>query len=543
MREPQNWLPIENSKSEKIAIANFKQEKNINNVDFDFGSKTRVISMLDSLMKKHLTGLIEKDGLPYLCHIINGWGNMRLGKNHTLLDEVAPFVHYNSNKQPFILQRYSEGDFHPWQNFAYCVMAGIDIDTTIGNIDSSLRTVAKNSRFLNIDDTQGHELGHLLFALSYIDPDINGKPFSLQGKSIDITSLMELAIDAHYYGSFEVCRKVHLAEGICAAATKIKGLEKYREYAEILLDGQLDILYSLCIVIQDSAKSLEKVNGSKGRSIYKRLRKKLAIHDFIENHAFYIGHLIELGTLATIMGYTIKKTHWNAMKFACNKLNSILPEFLAHVTFDECFLHFGHYRRATTLLGAIEKARSEGILINESLLPLYTTQLEEVEDLDFVKTPNELLTKKIYRVGEFPNNPNHQFEEIVADYSRGAEKGFEPKGKFNHFRRIIPPNWPRTFHYEFIDHGDKIGIEIHLENSSVEQLKPHVQDLYKPVSELFTEHEVIWDPKWYNNNARLGVLFNKTSQPSLIASSMHKLIASTFSGLDTLAHKYSMVGR
>jgi hypothetical protein len=113
----------------------------------------------------------------------------------------------------------------------------------------------------------------------------------------------------------------------------------------------------------------------------------------------------------------------------------------------------------------------------------------------------------------------------------------QPRGKFDHFRRIGPPAWPRAFHYELLDYGDKIGLEIHLESESTLPMKEHVISLKEKIAERFSDRLVEWDPHWYHGYGRLRILFTCYSTAEEVATSMCIFIDETFPTLNKHACK------
>jgi hypothetical protein len=107
-----------------------------------------------------------------------------------------------------------------------------------------------------------------------------------------------------------------------------------------------------------------------------------------------------------------------------------------------------------------------------------------------------------------------------------------PRGRFDHFRRIGPDHWPRSVHYELLDHGSGVGVELHLEKDEVEALKPVVRALAEPVRLQFPEAEVIWDGSWYKGRGRLVVYFRDGIAADQIAAGARKLIDLTYDEVD-----------
>jgi hypothetical protein len=533
-----SWWPFSLSPRLQASFNQFKLEMEHALEIPDRQQANLISSRLADIMACYVPNIIERDGLPYLCHIINGWGNATYGQR-CMMDEMLPFVHRDEQDQPFILQCEPEGDFHPWQSFAYAIMAGVDPDYSIAGSGVTLRRLAQNSRHLNISKAQGHELGHLLYALSHLEPNKHIKPFLIGDELCDLDAIIELAIDAHNFGSFEVCRKVHLTEGLCSVVAKIPAYEHYRPIAENFLKGQLDILFLLCIALRESKQLLDKGVAPAEDSLLKELRTELKISGFLENHAFYVGHLVELAALATQSGFPISKAHWNAIHYAVNLLNTMIPVYLPYIYFEECFLHFGHYRRAITLLQEIDF--SSGSANGEEMdLSKYTVDLDKLTPFETQPSLSSQLSdieRSVFKLARPINQERPRFSAVLTHYAKNARKELEPRGRFKHFRRVGPPSWPRAFHYEFLDYGDKIGIEVHIESDAVQVMNETVHEVTPKVKILFPQQQVQWDANWSRNRGRLQILFDEASPEHQLSAAMDSLINETFETFNTVASR------
>jgi hypothetical protein len=489
-------------------------------------------------MAAHLTDIIERDGLPHLAHVLNGWGNARFHGHH-LMEALLPFVHRDQAGRPIILQCDMEGEFHPWQSFAYAVMAGVDPDQPVPPLGVSLRTLAQNSR--SLDTREGRELGHLLFALAYLDPDIASQPFSLQGDICDIPTLMAMAVEAHHYGTFEVCRKFHLTEGLCVMAARVAGLEHYRTDAQGFLDGQLDMLLLLGLILEEAKTLTATQRCPQSDSLIQEIRNTLVLGNYLENHCYYAGHIIELAAFAASVGYRVAPEHTSAMAFVLNQLNATLLAALPRVSFLDCFLHLGHYRRAMTLLLALERAETEGRALTRADLARYTVDFDTWSPSTLPRLvdsgPLPPVQLGVYDLAAPSSHPRAAFEEVIAHYAAIAPPTLTARGRFDHFRRIGPPSWPRAFHYELLDYGGAVGVEIHLESDAVRPLAEPVRALTTRVAPRFRAQRVEWDATWWRHRGRLRIIFGSGTSPARIAAGMRLLIELTLPDLDTAASR------
>lgn len=532
------WWPLELSLSEEEAINNFRDRMIETPASLDTSLVDSISNQLAQLMHQHIGEIIDRDSLPHLGHILNGWGNVRFN-NLRLTERLDSFIHRDGSGGYFVLQCDPEGEFHPWQSFAYAIMAGLDPDEMILS-GVTMRELAQNSRYINT--REGRELGHLLFALAYLDPNINGRAFSLQGDICSVDRLMQMAVEAHHNGSFDVCRKFHLTEGLCAMAAKVEGLENYREAARGFLQGQLNMLLVLGAILDEAKELIAEKKQPAPDSLIRNLRDTLVMDDYLENHCYYAGHIIELATFADCLGYDIAPEHRSAMAFVVNEINRALPNYLPEAAFADCFLHLGHYRRAITLLAEIEGVQRDGFSAKRSDPARFTVDFDTLAFVDRlqVSTPSWSypMIPGVYQLAEASENPRPEFVSIVTSYSSIAPPHFNARGKADHFRRIGPPWWPRAIHYELLDYGGNVGVEIHLESDDVQSLGEPLSSLTEQVAARFPAQRVRWDPKWSGGRGRLSVLFGTDTPPETIANAMTILIDETFEKLDAAVRSY-----
>lgn len=528
------WWPLDLSPRVEAAFEDFRARLRGSPVALDVPAVAEVSGQLSRLMARHVGDIMERDGLPHHCHVVNGWGDARF-QGRPLMDRMAAFIHRDPEGRPFVLQVDPEGDFHPWQSLAYAVMAGVDPDRPIPPTGATLRDLARNSRYLNT--REGRELGHLLFALAHLDPAAAGRPFLLEGESCDVPRLMEMAVEAHHYGGFEVCRKFHLTEGLCAMAARVEGLEGYRGDAQGFLTGQLDMLLILGLILREARALIAAGEPAREDSLLQELRGSLVMGNYLENHCYYAGHLVELATFADIFGFDLAPEHRSAMAFVLNELNALLPRYLPHLAFADCFLHLGHYRRAMTLMVELERARAEGRTATRAELARYTVDFDALPaGIDLAGTPRPD-DAGVFALAVSSSHPRPEFLRILEAYAPLAPAGFEARGKFDHFRRMGPPTWPRSFHYELLDYYGEVGAEIHLESEAVRPLAGRVRALRDRVASRFPGRPVGWDPAWSRERGRLSVLFDKSCAPDEVAAGLRTLIDETFPELDEAASR------
>jgi len=192
-----------------------------------------------------------------------------------------------------------------------------------------------------------------------------------------------------------------------------------------------------------------------------------------------------------------------------------------------------------TLLVALKHADAEGRALTRADLTHFTVDFDTWSP----STPPMLVDDArsapiqlgVYELAPPLSHPRPAFEEVIAHYTTIASRGLTARGRFDHFRRIGPPSWPRAFHYEFLDYGGAVGIEIHLESEAVRSLAEPVRALTPRVAQHFRGQRVEWDPTWWRHRGRLRVVFGADTSPAAIAAGMRLLIEVTLPELDAAA--------
>lgn len=523
------WWPLDLSQKAQSAVEKSKEYFGENSVQIDQQEADRIHDMCAGLMKSNLQEILERDSLPNLCHIINGWGNGRTG-DYLLTDYLQNFIHYNEEGKPYILQCLPEGDFHPWQSFAYAVMAGVSPDTRIGTTGFTLGEVAKNSRYVH--HHEGEELGHLLFALAYLEgkPDID--PIQFKERILDLEELMDWAIESHITGTFRVCRKFHLTEGLCAVSTKVEGFQPYKEIAEGFLKGQLDMIFIMALIMEEALQAFRSGKRIDNDSLVAELREEIVVLEFLENHLYYAGHIIELASFAHLLGFKISDAHRNAIAFVINSLNEVFPAYMPALSFSEGFLGIGHYRRAVTLIMKIFEREEAGLPMDYAMLRDYTVDFNETTALEFSeeekRKSRELAKKEIFKLATPSPKTNEVLQRIVDAYdSMNTEQGFHLRSKFPHFRRVVPAGWPRSVHFELLDYEDDkgtLGIEFHLESEEVKFLQKHLEALRDKLAKVFPGDNVRFDHEWYYGRGRVYFTLPAITPPAEVAEKFYTFV-------------------
>lgn len=517
------WWPVELSDAELDAMSAFYDVLEDEAPALDQAAARRADELLVAAMKQHIGQIIDGSVLSHYCHLVNGWGDATL-REHQLLEGLTSFCRTDDHGRPYLVQFDRDGDFHPGQTMAYAAMAGVDPDREIPGLGASLRSLYERSRVIQTDD--GAEMGHLLFALAHLGTD-PATTFELPGRTVDVTGLMELAIEGHHHGHFKVCRKVHLTEGICAAAAMLPGLERYRPQAQAFLDGQLDLMLLLALVLERVSDPASVGEDIAPGGLVATLRDTLAVADRFEDHVFLAGHYLELAALAGQMGYEVSPLHRNAMVRIANAIDRALPAWLPRSPFPEQFLFYGHYRRAITLLPGflgLEPTDREAFTVDFDALTLpEPTTIAEPE------IPEAFTSAE-------PTGLRPQMAAAIEALGAALPDDIAILGFRPHFRHVQPATWPHGLHYEVLDYGEiqpLLTLEIHIEGDAVRPLKDTLAALFPAVREAFPEaFAVDWQPHWSRGRGRLRVALADSTPPEAIASAMLRLIELTRGTID-----------
>lgn len=141
-----------------------------------------------------------------------------------------------------------EGDFRPWQSFAYALLAGVPRDTVMTPGGDTLSSVIAHSTDLCVDEPE--DLGHALVTLGML-PAVD-RPAVLRFGGVDtpVELLVGHAIRAHYLGHFWVCHMFHLTEGIVLAVARLPGLQRFAAYPTEFVAGQMRVLKVLAVLLR-----------------------------------------------------------------------------------------------------------------------------------------------------------------------------------------------------------------------------------------------------------------------------------------------------
>jgi hypothetical protein len=463
----------------------------------DEQSCMNVLDAGQKLFDRFLPDLISDDTLPVLSHTYLAVGDNPI-YHSMLLARIAGFADYY-NGQRRIRQHNDEGDFHPWQSFAYIAIVEPESSRLILFPDgTSIRDIAKASTDLAVD--QGEELGHALLATSLLFDESNVPKFWFDGAELDVEAALTTALQAQWFGHFNVCRKFHLTEGIISLVARYPSLRRYEGLASGALAGQYSVL--------DATTVLTKcLFYAEHQQIIEKLRLKLGLSDLFQDHLFYAGHLLEICNLATAAGYSPPPAA--VVHALINPVNIWLNSYLSTLPSPrECLVQASHYFRGLKAYLKTTQTHPNNPVVHQALTCVPPQEIPFAAD-----RIDQLL-------------PRPEFAAAVLAFNSSFQ-GKSLSGTFSHFRRWRPESWPRPLHYELLDYGGWIGAELHIESDDCLWVK-HI--LCQMASSMCTPsgcERIEFDSGWWGGRGRLRALFPPRVDPVAVSAGLEQLI--TFS--------------
>lgn len=527
-----DWWPLDLDDRLLEALSAFIAELEAAAPQLDAAAAADAEHRLRHAMHCEVDEIIEGAALSHYCHLLNGWGDARIAGGR-LSDGLAFFAR-RSSTGVHVRQMHRDGDFHPWQTIAYALMAGADVERELPELAVTLAQLYASSTALATHE--GEELGHLLFALAWL-PAAAELEFEFGGRSCDVTALMRAAIEAHHDGHFRVCCKTHLCEGICAAAAVIPALAPWREQAQALLDGHLDMMLLFTLGARERAAAQLDGRALDEGSLARAITRALARTETFEDHLFFAGHQLELACFAAHFGYEVGSVHRRAMTLLANLTNTMLPHYLGPFTaqrrrccFVEHFLFHGHYRRAITLMPAMLAADGRPGFLDRASLAAFTVDFDAACEPPRPVTPAQpdawtLAPATLVRP---------RFAELIAAVTEQLPAAFELRGNRAHYRHVKPRHWPKSLHYELLDLGSDagyFGLELHLEDDAVTPLIPVFAAQRAGFAALHRPELVEWVPSW-GPGARLRAFVPEHAPARESAALLMALIEHSYAAVD-----------
>jgi hypothetical protein len=470
------WWPFEISQKEVASLRSTISQE----LSASWGEPTNSLqSNVLELDRHELLRVVTSDSLPAIAHLANGWGD-----HETLKSEIAksfvPFFQKHKNGALAVLQCHEEGDFHPWQSFAYLFMAGYLADDTPDGWPCNLQEVALNSNIFGTGE--GEELGHYLFGLSNIPHAVEKHQVLFSGKFISTSEVVRRSVEAHHFGHFGVCRKYHLTEGICTIS-RYNLFSNLRSIAQVYLSAQLDTAVVL------AAAYREILDANANMQIFEQLCMSVGVNNAFVNHVFVVGHLMELAAVGRSQGLQIDSEHSIALDFMRVAIVFCLQTFRKRLILPEDLYQLAHFRRGMRMCA------------QHSVL----AKLERSSFANAFSSNDHI--SKLQSVFEFPTDAT-QPPKVLLDACEGFEqnnhRGLHCLGKHKHFRRLLVPGWPRQAHFEFLMENDQISVEFHVEGVVFETVRNEIYLALVGISDAIPLSSRI-DKNWHLSGQRLVV--------------------------------------
>jgi len=122
-------------------------------------------------------------------------------------------------------------------------------------------------------------------------------------------------------------------------------------------------------------------------------------------------------------------------------------------------------------------------------------------------------------------NAAPQFLEVIECYDKKSEPDCKTRGRASQYRTIRPEGFikPDT-HYEFLDGGDHIGVEYHIEKDGYSKLQERLKELQ---GMSINGYPFEYEPKWSRGRGRLRALIPYADGAERIAGCMKQFIKET----------------
>jgi len=499
---PIRWsgLAIDDEQYERVIDAYASDV--LSNGVLDTTSRAKVLELAERSVRRHRRELEEDDSVPFLAHAVLSQGNRRVGAT-SLLERLGEFVLAGAMPQADV-----EGDFHPWQSFAYALLAGVPRDTVMTPGGDTLGSVIAHSTNLCVDEPE--DLGHALVTLGMLPAADRPAVLRFGGVDTPAELLVGHAIRAHYLGHFRVCRKFHLTEGIVLAVARLPGLQRFAAYPAELVAGQMRVLKVLAVLLRLLATPRAQAE------LITKLQDALRLGPLFENHLFYSGHLLEIAGVAAAHGHDTPVRWLNSV---VNDTNTFLRGGLLDTPspLKSTLVQMSHYHRA--LLSWTGGPGGPGTATGTATGPRAWPGVRAAD----------------------PPGPRPRFVEVLDAYEALRDRsptspvsGFRLRGTFPHFRRAHAAGWPKQLHYEMLDYGDGVGVELHFESPQLGAVAQLVHSRTDALASVAADR-VDWDPTWWRGTGRLRLHYGDARQAVDVANGMESLIACT---VGPLRHLY-----
>ena len=128
-----------------------------------------------------------------------------------------------------------------------------------------------------------------------------------------------------------------------------------------------------------------------------------------------------------------------------------------------------------------------------------------------------------------------ELAEFIRVYDKVARPGLQTRGGNPRYRQMYLKGWPTGLHYEFLDCGENIGLEIHMEHRDLRFLRDVLRPLVDPVLDAIPDAEV----RWVRRRSRrlLVVRLPMATPPKSVAKAMNTLIDVTLEPMQAAIDK------
>lgn len=338
---------------ERSAVSSFKEFMSGASILLDRPTIDQCCKNYASMPKDGFKSLLDSGDPSTIAHLIVGFGDFQF-EGRSSLELLHNLGSCSRSGSAHILQS-RDGDYHPWQMFAYASLAGVPPEAVIPQTGATFRTLAINSNVISLDGRGYEDLGHLLVAASFLVPD-RGFEFRLDGQKVSLEWIAGKALEAHTNMRESVCHHFHITEGLVVASRLVPGLGGLSGEAQELIDRQIDILSYIGTVLTNLTN-----------------RKLISLRE-AEALIFPVGHALELAAISQMFGYQFSREQTNIINYIATASSFVFGQLMCMNDFHT----LAHHRRAATLLLELDSIRSEGGCLAAADLTKYRVDLDAV---------------------------------------------------------------------------------------------------------------------------------------------------------------------
>jgi hypothetical protein len=161
-------------------------------------------------------------------------------------------------------------------------------------------------------------------------------------------------------------------------------------------------------------------------------------------------------------------------------------------------------------------------------------RLVEIARFTDKATGTTLVPKILVRTSQAPARkrrkrkpPRPEFEAVVNAYDQTVASNRRTTGRARAYRQIKLGGWPGGLHFEFMDHGDEMGVELHIESNAALLAQETVRESVDAAARAIPAGRATFDPRWSRGRGRLVVRLPSALSPADVAHAMVRLIEVT----------------